>query len=251
MGAMPAPIVLISSAMAVSSRFYAPLVDAFVERGWDADALPRRGFERGLPVASRKVDWSYDDEINDMADAVAKARAEDSSRPVIILGHSLGSQLGAGHQLHRDPADGFVGVAASVPHAKYFSRAGIPVMTLATLLPAVVAVRGFVPPPFFGAPGARTMMREWSRMVRTGKPPFPVPDRITSPTLVARLEGDTFAVPASTDRFAELLVHSSALTQWTYREDAVPEGGSTHHIHWVRTPGPVADRVVTWWDELA
>jgi hypothetical protein len=28
----------------------------------------------------------------------------------------------------------------------------------------------------------------------------------------------------------------------------VPEGGSTHHIHWVRTPGPVADRVVAWWD---
>ena len=72
-GAMSGPIVLISTAMAVSSRFYAPLVDAFAERGWDAMALPRRGFERGLPVASRDVDWGYDDEISDIADAVAKA----------------------------------------------------------------------------------------------------------------------------------------------------------------------------------
>src|SRR5688572_32599987 len=79
---MPAPIVLISSAMAVSSRFYSPLVDAFVERGWDAVALPCRGFEREQPVARRGVDWSYDDEISDIADAVAKARAEDPERPV-------------------------------------------------------------------------------------------------------------------------------------------------------------------------
>jgi len=248
MVAMPTPIVLISSAMAVSSRFYAPLVDAFVERGWDAAALPRRGFEPGFPVASRDVDWSYDDEISDIADAVAKARAEDPARPVILLGHSLGAQLGAGHQLHRDWADGFVCVAASVPHAQYFPHAGVPLRILGSLIPVVARVRGYVPPPFFGAPGARTLMREWARLVRTGKPPFAVPHRIATPTLSIRLEGDTYAVAASNDRYAELFIDSAALTEWTYRKDAVPEGGSTHHIHWVRTPGPVADRVVAWWE---
>jgi predicted alpha/beta hydrolase len=249
MGCMPAPIVLVSSAMAVSSRFYAPLVDAFAERGWDAVALPRRGFERELPVAARDVDWSYDDEISDIADAVAKARAEDPTRPVIVLGHSLGAQLGAGHQLHRDPADGFVCVAASVPHAPYFPYAGVPLRILGSLIPVVARVRGFLPPPFFGGPGAQTMMREWARLVRTGKPPFTVPHRITTPTLSVRLEGDTYAVAPSNARFVELFIDPPALTEWTYRKDAVPEGGSTHHIHWVRTPRPVADRVVAWWDE--
>jgi predicted alpha/beta hydrolase len=251
MVAMPAPIVLISSAMAVSSRFYAPLVDAFEQRGWDAIALPRRGFERNLPVASRDVDWSYDDEIADIADAVAKARAEDPVRPVILLGHSLGAQLGAGHQLHRDPADGFVCVAASVPHARYFPHAGVPLRILGSLIPVVARMRGYVPPPFFGAPGARTMMGEWARYVRTGKPPFAVPHRITTPTLSIRLECDSYAVPASNDRYVELFIDPPALTNWTYRKDAVPESGSTHHIHWVRTPDPVADRVVAWWDERA
>jgi len=250
-GAMPAPVVLISSAMAVPSRFYAPLVDAFAERGWEAVALPRRGFERGLPVASRDVDWSYHDEISDIADAVAKARAEDPARPVILLGHSLGAQLGAGHELHRDPANGFVCVAASVPHARFYPKAGVPLRTLGSLIPAVAAVRGFLPPPFFGAPGARTMMREWARFVRTGRPPFDVPRRIATPTLVVRLEGDTYSVPAANDRFVELFIEPSTLTDWTYRKDAVPEGGTTHHIHWVRTPGPVADRVVAWWAETA
>ena len=49
MGAVQTPVVLISPAMAVPSRLYAPLVDAFAARGGDADALPRRGFETGQP----------------------------------------------------------------------------------------------------------------------------------------------------------------------------------------------------------
>ena len=246
-----APVVLISSAMAIPSRFYTPLVDAFTERGWDAVALPRRGFEPGAPVASRAVDWSYDDEIGDIADAVAKARADEPDRPVVLLGHSLGAQLGAGHQLHREPADGFVCVAASLPHARYFPYAGIPLRTLATLIPIVTAMRGFQPKPLFGAPGARTMMREWARIVRTGKPPYGVPHRITTPTLSIRLEDDTYALPASNRWYVESLVDPAAVTEWEYAKDVVPPGGTTHHVHWVRTPGPVADRVVEWWEARA
>jgi predicted alpha/beta hydrolase len=69
---MAAPLVLIAAAMAVPSGFYRPLVAAFEERGWEATALPTRGFERGDPIASRSHDWSYADEISEIADAVAK-----------------------------------------------------------------------------------------------------------------------------------------------------------------------------------
>src|SRR5690606_13057038 len=86
-GLVPTPFVAISPAMAVPSRLYAPLVAAFESHGWDAVALPRRGFEKGLPVASREHDWGYVEEMADIADAVAKARADDPQRPVIVLGH--------------------------------------------------------------------------------------------------------------------------------------------------------------------
>ena len=117
---MHAHLVLISSAMAVPSVFYRPVVAAFEERGWDAIALPHTGFERGEPPASRSNDWSYADEMQRIADAVAKARAEAPERTVILIGHSLGSQISAGHQLHHPPADGFVAIGASVPQGAAF-----------------------------------------------------------------------------------------------------------------------------------
>src|SRR5215203_5936614 len=125
---MPAPLVLISAAMAVPSGFYRPLVTEFEQRGWEAKALPTRGFERGEPIASRTHDWSYASEMALIADEVAKARADQPDRPVILLGHSLGAQISAGHELHHDPSDGFVAVGASVPHFRSYPKAGLPVL---------------------------------------------------------------------------------------------------------------------------
>jgi len=244
---MTSPIVLIAAAMAVPSGFYRPLVSEIVARGWDARALPTRGFERGEPIASRGHDWSYADEIQAIADAVAKARADAPDRPVILLGHSLGAQLGAGHQLHHAPADGFVTVGASVPHFRSYPYGGLGVLAMGLSVPVVTRARGFLPKPFFGAPGARTLMREWARFVRSGRPPFDVPHRITTPTLVVQLQGDTYAVSGSNKIFTQMMVDPAAVTRWVYTKDAVPEGGTTHHVQWVRTPEVVVDKLVDWW----
>lgn len=247
---MSSPLVLIAAAMAVPSGFYRPLVAELESRGWEGRALPTRGFERGEPVASRSEDWSYADEMQAIADAVAKARAEDPDRPVILLGHSLGAQLGAGHQIHHPPADGFVTVGASVPHFRSYPNGGLGVLFLGISVPVVTRLRGYLPKPFFGAPGAQTLMREWARFVRSGRPPFDVPHRITTPTLVVQLQGDTYAVSASNKVFTEMMVDPDVVTRWVYLKDTVPAGGTTHHVQWVKTPAPVVDRIVEWFTTL-
>ena len=248
---MAEPLVLIVAAMAVPSGFYRPLVAEIESRGWEAQALPTRGFERGEPIASRSADWSDGSEIQAIADAVAKARADQPDRPVILLGHSLGAQLVAGHQIHHPPADGFITVGASVPHFRSYPYGGLGVLAMGVSVPVVTRIRGYLPRPFFGAPGAQTLMREWARFVRSGRPPFDVPHRITTPTLVVQLQGDTYAVSGSNKIFTEMMIDPAAVTRWVYTRDAAPEGGTTHHVRWVKTPGPVVDRIIEWWATAA
>lgn len=244
--ASTAPLVIVSAAMAVPSGFYKPLIAAFADRGWEARALPTRGFERGTPQASRSNDWSYADEVDVIAEAVAAARTEDPDRPVVLLGHSLGSQLGAMHELHRRPSDGFVVVGASVPHFRSYPYGGLGVLFMGLSVPIVTRVRGYLPKPFFGAPGARTLMREWARFVRTGRPPFDVPRPIATPTLVVKLKNDHLAVSRATDDYVDRFLDPDLTSRWTYVDP--PEGGTTHHVLWVRTPDAVVARVVEWWD---
>ncbi|GAA1638921.1 alpha/beta fold hydrolase [Actinoplanes couchii] len=243
----PAPIVLVSPAMGIGSRYYRLLVAEFEARGWAARALTRRGFEPDSPPASRAHDWSYADEIEDMAKAVAEARAGHPGRPVILLGHSLGGQLALGHQLQHTPADGMVTVGTSLPWHRDFPLRGAPlVVQAAVIVPAMTGLFGYLPKPSFGGPGARTMMREWARMALTGRPPFPAPAPAPGPALIVSLEGDRLAPARAVDTFTRLLDADTA-TRWHFRTVEVPPGASNDHIGWARKPGPVVDRILTWW----
>ncbi|MFD5177821.1 serine aminopeptidase domain-containing protein [Nocardia sp. NPDC058379] len=246
-----APIVLIAPAMAIGSRFYTPLVAAFAERGWNARALPRRGFEQGELPAARGHDWSYRDEIDVIDRAVAAARAEAPDRPVVVLGHSLGAQLAAGLELTSSGADGLVTIGGCLPYYRHYRRGGLDIAVMATLVPLLTAVAGYLPAPAFGAPGARTMMREWARMVLTGRTPFPARGTIDTAALVISLEGDTLGPRRGIDAFARDLFAPDRVTRWDYRSADVPAGASNDHIRWVRSPGPVVDRVVAWWQEAS
>lgn len=247
---MPNPLVLIAPAMAIGSGYYRPLVEAFVRRGWTARALGRRGFEREGPRASRTQDWSYADEIADIARAVDAARQEDPQRPVLALGHSLGGQLLVGHHQLHPAVDGMVTIGAALPHHRNFPRGGLPLLLMGgVIVPTATTVFGHLPKPAFGAPGARTLMREWGRMAVTGRTPYPLHHRIDTPTLIISLEGDSLAPLKAVDAFARDLFEPPAVTRWHYLDDEVPAGASNDHITWVRSPDVVVDRTLGWWEE--
>ncbi|QIX28424.1 alpha/beta fold hydrolase [Nocardioides sp. JQ2195] len=248
---MTAPVVLISPAMAIGSGYYRLLVEELESRGWAAQALTRRGFEADGRRASREHDWSYADEIDDIEDAVAKARAEHPARPVQLLGHSLGGQLVVGHELNRTPVDGVITVGASLPHHRHHPFGGPHLVVMGGLIvPVLTTLFGHLPKPAFGAPGARTMMREWGRMVLTGRTPYRSDKRVTTPSLVISLEDDTMAPVGSVDAFAQRLFEREAVTRWHYRNDDVLPDNSNDHIGWARGSRQVVDRIVEWWSRV-
>lgn len=249
---MTTPLVLIAPAMGIGSWYYKPLVAAFEEIGWLAEALPRRGFEDPRFTASRRLDWTYRDEIETVADAVEAARAAHGDRPVLLLGHSLGGQLVAGHALAGCDVDGIVTVGGAIPHFLHFPYGGLPLAVMgAVVVPALTAAFGYLPKPAFGGPGARSFMREWAAMVLTGRPPFPAEAPIATPSLVVSLDGDSLSPYAAVEAFGRRLFDAGSLTRWHYRDAEVPDGESNDHIAWVRTPGHVVATIRGWWEAHA
>ncbi|TCJ28374.1 alpha/beta fold hydrolase [Nocardioides jejuensis] len=235
--------------MGIGSRYYKPLVAAFEEIGWDAIALTRRGFEDKTVTASRRLDWSYMDEIDDIHDAVAEARTTYPGRPVLLLGHSLGGQLTAGFMMTGGAVDGVITVGGAIPHYRLFPYAGVHLALMgAVIVPALTATFGYLPKPAFGGPGARTLMREWASMALTGRTPFPEGKPISVPSLVVSLDNDSLAPYKAVEAFGKNMFDRDALTRWHYTDAEVPVGATNDHVAWVRTPETVVSKIHLWWD---
>lgn len=235
--------------MAVGSWFYRPVATAFESHNWDVRVLPRRGFETGAPKAGPNNDWSYADEIQIIEDAVNEARAEDSLRSVVIVGHSLGGHLGAAVQLGDHPADALVNIGTATPHYRHYGVRAPGLLAMAAAVRPAATLRGYLYKPFFGAPGAKTLMSEWANTIMTGEMPYDLSSKVTLPALSVHLQGDSYSVKAAVRYFERANFEPEALTRWTYLKKDTPPGGSTHHVHWARHPEPVIDYIVNWWNE--
>ncbi|MGH1563231.1 alpha/beta fold hydrolase [Mumia sp. DW29H23] len=244
------PHVVIAPAMGVHSRYYRELADALTAVGWSSCTLAARGIDRDTEPPSRDNDWAYADLADALAEHVAHIRDQHPGIPVVLLGHSLGGQVALGHLLSGGEADGLVLAGASEPYYRRYGSRAWGIWSLAAAVPPVTAVYGYWPSWGFGGPQPKTLMREWSRLVRRRRFPYPVGrlphDALDLPTFVLQVEGDTLSVPRAA-RALVRAVREESVTWWDYRRADAPDGARIDHLAWAKAPAPAVAALQDWW----
>ena len=116
-----APMVLILPAMGVPARYYRHFAAVLHNAGFAVLALDLRGNGASTPKPSRQTRYGYQDLVDDVAAVCAALEPRRAGRPLLLIGHSLGGQVGLLHAAN-DPAGivGVVLVAAGVPYWRVY-----------------------------------------------------------------------------------------------------------------------------------
>jgi predicted alpha/beta hydrolase len=237
---------LLLPALGTAARYYHPFAEACADRGYDVLLPELPGAGASLPRPSRRVDYGYRDLVDRYLPAlVAAARSLFDAGPLIVVGHSLGAHAGMLATLQgRIAVDALVTVAGGHIHYRHWGRKGARrVRAVAWLVTSLSYLFGAVPGQQLGLGGAlpRTLMREWSRIIRVGT--FDhianrLPERAAVPCLCIGYEGDFMAPSRSVAGLAHML---GGEMEWL----PVDWPGNPH-ASWARHPDRTLDRLDHW-----
>jgi len=165
--------VVLLPAMGTPARYYEPFAEAGNARGLNVLVADLPGTGGSLPRPSGQADYGYSDLVERfLPPLVAAARDRSGRLPLIVAGHSLGAHVGALAALHdRISIDALVTLAGGDIHYRNWSGQGAgKVLFVAWVVAVLSYLPGAVPGQYLGlgGPQARSLMREWSGMIRNG-----------------------------------------------------------------------------------
>lgn len=200
-----APLIIISPAMGVRASYYEKMAANFAAEGLNACTVDYRGTGTSSVRASRKVDFGYETLVQDLGEVSNVLRKEFPQNKRILLGHSLGGQIGALYMSRfTQDFDALVLIAACMVYYKGWEDKGMTrIKWVGKLFPILASIFGYFPGNKIGFGGreAKTVMRDWGINALKGiyQPtgsPFDYEQALSefsAPVLAMSLEGDTFA----------------------------------------------------------
>ncbi|MEV7672928.1 alpha/beta fold hydrolase [Streptomyces sp. NPDC088752] len=246
-----APVVVVLPAMGTPARHYTPLARALHRRGATVVTVDPRGHGESVPVPARGVRFGYrelvEHDIGAVLDAVARAFP---AAPRLILGHSLGGQLGLVHcGLLRPRLDGVVLVASGSAWWRTLGPSGARWLARSLLCVAGAELLGYWPGHRLGFGGRESvgLMRDWARQLRTGRYAADHEEALRGvalPVLAVDVEHDALAPARAVDHLCAKLP-SARVERWTYRT-ADAGGRDLDHFRWIRHNAGLVERIAAW-----
>lgn len=237
-----APVVLIVPAMGMPASYHHRFGGALADGGVHCSLMELRGHEAsGGRTPGRDYDFGYVDLVDDIAEAVRVTRDRLPHAPVVLLGHSMGGQVGLMYAaLHPGDLAGIVLVASSTPHWRTWSPWILPLSRLFTGLGAAL---GHFPGRRlrFAGREARGLIRDWAHLARTGR--FVAGEgrlaQVRLPLLAVSVEGDRLGPVRAVDALVAKVPGATV-----EREHLDLPG--VDHFTWARRPEVVVPRIVAW-----
>lgn len=249
-----APVVVCLPAMGVPAAYYEVLGDTLADAGFHAVLADHRGNGSSSVRASRRANFGYAEILEMELPAIVESVCEQfGTEQVMILGHSLGGQLGVLYAARSLRVSHVVLVASGsawyrrVPGLRSARRfLGLQLVFAATLL------YGYLPEWFpFAGREARRLIRDWGHESMTGR--YRVSrssvDYETAlaesevPALFVVFPGDPYVPDQCWQHLADKLPKADVAQPVTAEELRLKQ---TDHFRWVLRPQPVVDRMQQW-----
>ncbi|MBB6086881.1 alpha/beta hydrolase family protein [Wenzhouxiangella marina] len=239
--------------MGLSARQYIPLGQSLAEHGIEVFIHEWRGIGSSDQRASRECNWGYRELLDvDLRAAIELLAERRSGRPMLLAGHSLGSQFAcllAGRR--PDRTAGVITVAGGAPWRGAFHWYQQLLLAPAfRVMPVIGSLIGHYPGRRLGFAGreARGVIADWTWTGRRGSYALPSlePDpeigmaELKTRVLGIRLADDWFVPKASLDHLLGLMPGCEVERCMI---SALPGDLPTDHFAWMKAPAPVAEAI--------
>lgn len=253
-----APVFVCLPAMGVAASFYTPFAEALAQATRGVAVLTDlRGQGQSEALARRGAQFGYQEIVaQDIPSLTAAIAAQFPDRPIYLVGHSLGGQLGSLATVHTAPClAGLILVASGTAHHRVWPkglrwRAGIAVRAVRI----VAALLPWYPGRLlgFGGDQPRRLMADWSYNASTGRYRCAgsridyeeALNDIVLPVLSVEIRADPVApTGATTELLAKL---ASCAIERRQIDGVTADAPWRRHFSWARNPDKVVAEIVAW-----